>query len=114
MQCLDLGVRNVRLSLISQQDIAADKWKQQDSAQLPTVLVNFNQGKCLAFEQNKAQFVALKQLVPMERKKRVESEEKQKAEAVKRLRAPAFNLPAAQLNIINKRLDRNLLKLKTR
>ena len=112
MQCLDLGVRNVRLSLYSTQDLAADHWQKPAPPAVPTVLSNFRQNKPVALAQNVNQFAVFTQLVPAGRKQLVVAAEKQKTAASAKFRITRFALPAQQQGIARKRLDTNSLKLK--
>jgi len=113
MQCLDLGVRNVRLTLASTQDIAADRWQRPAAPEIPTALVTFSQGKTIDVAQHAVQFSGFTKMVPESRKAQVKTIEKRKTQDVSRLRSPLFrNIPVKQMDIIKKRQETNLIKRK--
>ncbi len=112
MQCTGLGIRNVRLTLVSQQDLAADAWKSPGPILMPTALVNFSQGKPVALDQNSRQYAVFTQLLPAARQKHIAKAEAQKSASSQKFQSPRFSLPAAQFAIMQKRLELNQLKLK--
>jgi hypothetical protein len=105
MQCLDLGVRNVRLTLCSQQDLAADQWRQPAAPQVPTALANFSNNRPVALAQNAQQYKALTAFVPATQRGQVARIDANKASATGKFKATRFNLPAKQLNLMKTRLQ---------
>ncbi len=105
MQCLDLGMRNIPLTLVSSQDLDADNWTRPPAPQLPTVLVNFSGNRPLAVQQNLAQFKVFADRLSEARKEAVTMSERQKATITNKFKTMRVSLPEAQMQLIQKRLQ---------
>jgi hypothetical protein len=105
MQCLDLGMRNIPLTLCSSQDLQADRWQAPATPQVPTVLANFSGNKPLALAQNAAQFKSFTALVPAAQKQALTKSQTQKTTVSQKFKTTRYSLPAAQLQLMQKRLQ---------
>ncbi|MDX9745390.1 MAG: hypothetical protein WCX84_06050 [Syntrophales bacterium] len=112
MQCMGLGVRNVRLKLASTQDLEADRWqKPPASPQIPTALTVFSQGKAVNLAQHAVQYAAFTQMVPAKRKMFVSAVEKKKIVDQNSFKRGTLLLPVKQVDMIKKRQKTNLMKI---
>jgi hypothetical protein len=104
MQCLELGVRNVRLVLSSSQDVAADSWAKPAPPQLPTALAAFHNRQNIVPVRHAQQFGQFARILAPTEQKALATAQTQKATAAKSFRAAKFQLPPNQLQLINNRL----------
>jgi hypothetical protein len=105
MQCLDLGVRNLRLTLCSQQDLAANQWRQPATPQVPTVLANFSSNRPVALAKNAQQYKVFTSLVPATQRKQLSQINAKKASATGKFKTTRYKLPAKQVNLMKTRLQ---------
>lgn len=104
MQCLDLGVRNVRLALNSSQDVTADAWARPAPPQLPTALNAFHNKQNIVLVQHAQQFSQYARLLPAPGQKALAAAQAQKTAATRSFKSTTFQLPPSQLQLINNRL----------
>lgn len=111
MQCLDLGVRNLRLTLCSKQDLTADKWRKPAAPQVPAVLVNFSRNRPVALAKNAGQFKVFTTFVPATQRKQVSRMNANKASVTGKFKTKSYNLPAKQMNLMKMRLNTGTIKI---
>lgn len=105
MQCMQLGLRNLKLSLLNTLDINADVWVRPPKPELPTALTAFFGEPTLVAAQHAKQFSQYKQLAAAD-KQVVDDVKARKGEARERFKALDYQLPDVQKELINKRIKR--------
>lgn len=106
MKCMDLGVKNIRLSLLNLVDLTADAWIKPAPPQIPTALTAFNSQQTVVAAQHAQQYSQFKQLTA--NKQMVSTAQARKAEAAKSFKKPVFQLPAQQQQLIKTRMKLTL------
>ncbi|MEA1915512.1 MAG: hypothetical protein U9N30_09365, partial [Campylobacterota bacterium] len=102
MKCQELKLKDVRLALVSKQDIKANSWRSPGRAQIPQPLTQFSQGKMVNVKSYKAK---------VSRSKTAIAKAKRHSTLIKAVKQPRYKVPAAQIKIINKRLKMVPLKI---
>lgn len=104
MQCLDLGLRNVALALVSTQDQEADRWVTPSvKPELPTALASFGRNQAVTTKDQEQFKPFMAQLSP-ERKKLLTSYETRRSATLTGLKGTkSFKLPKVQLDLIQMR-----------
>jgi len=111
MQCLDLGVRNVALTLVSTQDQEADRWvKPAITPQVPTALASFGRGAVITAADSN-QFKPFTAALTPGKQSLVRMSDAKRTATLAKLRTKSFKLPQSQLNLIQKRLQIAPLKI---
>ena len=104
MRCGDLGFRNAKMSLVSSQDLTADRWvKPSAPSQIPGALASVDSGTAIT-SANKAQFKPLVASLSGTQKTRLNVVNAQRAQTISKFKTKPLILPAHQMNVIQMRL----------
>jgi hypothetical protein len=104
LTCKDMGFRNGMLTLVSSQDLTAERWvKPSAPVQVPGALVNFDGGAAIT-TANKAQFTPLTASLSGAQKTKLNTINAKRAQTISKFKTKPLILPAHQMNVIQMRL----------
>jgi hypothetical protein len=104
MRCADIGFRNAKLTLVSSQDLTADRWvKPSAPVQIPGALANFDGGAAIT-SANKAQFTPLTASLSGAQKAKLNTINAKRTMTISKFKTKPLILPAHQTNVIQQRL----------
>jgi len=104
LTCKDMGFRNGKLTLVSSQDLTADRWvKPSAPVQIPGALANFDGGAAIT-SANKAQFTPLTASLSGAQKTKLNTINAKRTQTISMFKTKPLILPAHQINVIQQRL----------